>query len=152
MARKGAHRRQNLLIGSLSDGDFRAWGLVLSAAAWIGLIVCIPIAPPLARTMFAVLDALTWGEAAATYFPVDDSVEFTLMSAGASVAILILAGSVMVWLQITSVMIAMFVVFGGLSLLFQVHGFRRRHAGGSDTVMSPDPALNLDDAQMDGPA
>lgn len=152
MARKGVHSQASPLCNLISGGDFRAWGLLLSAAAWIGLVVCIPFAPPLVRTIFAVLDSLTWGEAAATYFPVDDGVEFTLMSAGASVAILILAGTVMVWLQVTSAMIAMFVIFGGLSLLFQAHAIRRRQADGSGTVSSPHLVPSLDGAPMDDSA
>ena len=119
MPSRGAHRRRSQFARSLSSGNFRAWGFVLSAAAWIGLVICIPLAPPLARTLFAVVDALTWGAGAATYAPVDDGVEFTLVSAGASIALLVLAGTAMVWIQITSAMIATFVVFGGVSLLLQ---------------------------------
>jgi len=81
-------------------------------------------------------------------------VEFTLISACGSVAFLILTGTVMVWFQVTSVMIAMFVIFGGMSLLFQAHAVRRRQAdgGGSDTVISPRLVPSLDDAPMDDPA
>ena len=60
----------------------------------------------------------------------------------------------MVWIQITSVMIAVFVVIGGVSLLLQAHSIRRRQSdlGDDETEFSGGQVPSPDTATMDDPA
>ena len=111
---------------ALATGDSRAVGLLVSAVAWVGFVFAMIVGISGMRAVFAVADALTWGQAIVTFTPLEDGIDYLSASIGSSIAFLILVGAFFVETRLTGAFTATFVVAGALSLVLQGRHLRDR--------------------------
>jgi hypothetical protein len=111
----------------ISSHDYRAIGLLVSAMAWTGVVLSHLFGMHDAMAIFAsMIDALTWGQAAATFVPTEDGFEFSVLSGATSIAVLILVGMLLVELRLTGAFVGAFIGVGAVSLLLQLGSYRQR--------------------------
>ena len=111
---------------ALGNRNYRAWGIFIALLAWTGSTAGHLAGLGTAVAVLAAIDALTWGQALATFAPTDSCLEICIISISISVASLILIGMALVELHITDASLWVFVGIGALSLLLQVFGLWRQ--------------------------
>ena len=104
----------------LGGRDYRAWGILIAALAWIGLVAGHAAGMPQATAVFAAIDALTWGQALAVVVPTEDAVEYSVVSVATSASILVLIGTLVVELRLTGAFFWIFLGMGAAFLAIQV--------------------------------
>jgi hypothetical protein len=110
----------------MAERDIRRLTFVGSLAVWAVFVVSVVADAGGIRALAAVVCSLTWGAAVATFTPSDDPLEFSVITLGSGVSLLLFGGFVVVELQATSVFFPLFFVLGAASLVLQYVSLRLR--------------------------
>ena len=110
----------------MAERDIRRFTFAGSLVVWVVFVVSVIADAGGIRGVAAVVAALTWGAAVATFTPTDDALEFSVITLGSGVSLLLLGGFAVVELHATSVFFPLFFVLGATCLVLQHVSLRLR--------------------------